>query len=337
MTVVMTVGKAGVRTLARALGTVLLVAGACWTLVEAAPEPLPERAARAGGFLPADSARMSTDLRADILAAVADAHDLRGSPVERVAARVLDLLTLDFGRSWRDSRPVSAALAQSFGPTLWLWALSLSCAAFFGLAFAVVAARSQGRAVDLALSGLAGLAFAVPPVWLGLATLAAFADGQPWRLLPTEGLASPAAFVLPVLCTALVPVFVVARHARATLVHALRSPWALAARARGASPARVLVVHCLRARAGQLVALLPILAAYLTGVTVVVEEVFGIAGLGALLLDSAQRGDAPVVVGVAVTAAAFIAACSAAAEFIARVADPRIAAQDAESSAELSA
>ena len=309
--------------LVRAPATVLLVAAVCWALVEAAPGSTVDRAARAGGALPADSARIPAELRAEILAMVTRAHDLEGPASARIWRRVSALARLEFGASWRDGTPVVDALGRAASPTLRLWSMALFLAVLLGLAAAVLSVRTPGGGLDTVLSGLSGLALALPPVWVALLGLGAFADGQPWRVLPPEGLNSPGAYILPLFSMALVPTCVVARHARAALVIAMRSPWAVAARARGASRERVLAVHCVRASLGQLLALLPVLTAYLTGATLVVEEVFGIAGLGALLLDGAQRGDAPVVVGVAVVAAAVIVAVSVGAEFIARRADPR--------------
>lgn len=282
-----------------------------------------ERAARASGSLPADYARIPVEVRAQILADVARAHELEGGATRRVVARVSALVGLDFGLSWRDRTSVADALIRAGSPTLTLWALALLAAVFLGLGTAVLAVRGLGGKLDLVLSALAGVAFAVPPVWLGLLALSTFADGRPFRIVPIEGLGSPAAYVLPVVCLALVPGFVIARHARAALVEAARTPWAVAARARGGSRDRVLMVHCLRACAGQLIALTPVLVAYLTGATVVIEEVFGIPGLGALLLGAAEYGDAPVVVGAAVVSATVIAGASVLAELLARLADPR--------------
>lgn len=315
----------GARLLVRVLGTTLLTAAICWSLVEAAPGSLTRRAARAGGLLPADSARIPATLEADILASVERRHGLDRPAHERVAARVLALCELDFGVSWRDRTPVRTTLARAMGPTALLWLLALGLAALLGLSGAVLAVRGHGGKLDSTLSALAGVAFAIPPVWLALLALGAFADGKPWRWLPAEGLDSPAALILPVLCMALVPTFVLARHARAAFLIAIRSPWATAARARGASLDRVLWVHASRVCLGQLVTLLPVLTAYLTGVSLVIEEVFGIPGLGVLMLDASQRGDAPVVVGVAVLAAVLIAAASALSELVQRFADPRVA------------
>ena len=312
------------RGLARIAGTVFLVSTLCWCLVEAAPGSLVERAARTGGQLPADPGRIALDTRRVILQQVAATHGLEGGPTERMSRRLTDLLALELGTSWRDGRPVGEALQRTAPATLLLWTLALSLALLLGGAFALAAARAPGGRLDAVLSALAACAFAVPPVWLALLALGVFADGHPWRLLPPEGLDSVSALILPVAVLACLPTFVVARHARAAFVVASRSPWAIAAVARGNSRDRVLLVHVVRASVGPLAALVPVLAAYLLAATMVVEEVFGIPGVGALLLEAALRGDAPVVVGVAALSGALVAMSSSVAEWVHRWADPRV-------------
>jgi peptide/nickel transport system permease protein len=313
------------RGLARVIAAVILVAAASWLLAEAAPGSAAERAARAAGVLPADDSAVPARLRAEILAQVARQHDLDRPVLARLQSRVAALARGDLGRSWRDGTPVSARLGRAAGPTALVIALALVVAVLTGLAAASGAARRPGSTLDAALSALAAAAFALPPVWLAMVGLRALADGHPWKLLPAEGLGSATALILPVACLALVPAFVIARHTRAALVHAHDQPWALAARARGLSRERVLMVHATRVALAELMPLLPVLVAYLVGASMVLEQVFGIAGLGALLVDASTRGDTPIIAGVAVCAGAVVALSSAAADILQRAADPRLA------------
>lgn len=312
--------------LARVALVCAAVAAGAWLLAEAAPGTAGERAARAAGLLPADDGQSPPELRRRIADRVAAEHRLdRALPI-RIGAHVGGLARLDLGRSWRDGEPVAGRVGRSAARTLILAALALAVACGFGLAFALLAARGPGRPLDLALSAAAAIAIALPPAWVAMLALRTFAAGSPWRLLPSGGLDSPAAVVLPVVALALVPAFVCARHGRSALLAAAAAPWAIAARARGASRDRVLVVHALRASAAELLPLLPALTAYLLGASLVVERVFGIRGLGQLVADAAAGGDAPVVVGACVAAAAVIATSSEIADALARQADPRLAA-----------
>lgn len=322
-------GRASIAALLRVVVTVLLVAAVASMLAESAPGSAAERAAAAAGVVAPDDARVPAALRRAVVDDVARDRGATGSAGERVWASVRGAPTLDFGTSWIDRRPVRAHLRRTAPPTLELVLLSLVVALALGIGVALVAARRPGSAGDALLGAAAAVAVSLPPVWLGLLLLRTLAAGEPWRWFPIDGMNGVAGLVLPVVTLALVPAFVVARHARAELVAARNAPWAVAARARGCSEWRVLARHALRAQAGALAPLLVALTAYLLGASVVVERLFGLGGLGSALLDAAGRGDQPVIVGASVVYALVIALASAAVDLGRRALDPRAGGIDA--------
>lgn len=309
----------------RALGVLIAVAVVAWSCAEAAPGTAGERAARAAGLLAADDSEVAARDRAAIVAAVEREHGLDRGLAVRVAGYLGGLATLDFGRSWRDGAPVRARLGRALGPTLVLVLAALALAVALGLGAALLAV-DRGGAVDRGLSAAAALALAVPPAWLGVIALRTFATGAPWSVLPTGGLDTLAAGVLPIATLAVVPACFLARFARAELSRALREPWALAVLARGASRRRLVYVHALRASLAGLAAVGVNLVAYSLGASLVVERVFGIRGLGSLVLDASARGDAPVVVGATLVAGALVALASLLADVAVSALDPRAAA-----------
>jgi len=298
------------RRLARVVVVIVVVASLSWLLVEASPGSPGERAARAAGVLPADDSEVPAALRLEIVKHVEREHDLDGSWSRRLGGYLVGLAHLDMGRSWRDGQSVAARLAHAAAPTLVLLLASLVLAICVGLFAALASARRPGSAGDLILGAVTAVALATPPVWIAIAGLRTFATGEPWQWLPASGLDSTAAAILPVVTLALVPAFVIARHGRAALVEAARAPWAIA-------------VHALRASLPTLLPLVVVLTAYLLGATVVIEQVFGIRGLGSVLVDASGRGDAPVVVGVSVIAGAVLALVSAIVDIVNRALDPR--------------
>ena len=311
------------RRLVRVVAVVAVVASLSWLLVEAAPGSAGERAARAAGVLPPDDGAVPAALRQQLIAQMNRDYDLDRPLVARVAGYLGGLARLDMDRSWRDGRPVSSHVGAAAAATMVLIGAALLLAMIVGLAAAVVAAHRPGGNADVALAVVAALALALPPVWVAIVGLRWFASGQPFSWLPAAGLDGVASAVLPVFTLALVPAFVVARHGRAVLLEALAAPWAVAARARGASQWRVVIVHGLRAGLPALLPLVVIVVAYLLGATMVIEQVFAIDGLGGVLVDAAARGDAPIVVGVCVVAAAILASVSAIVDLVARFTDPR--------------
>jgi dipeptide transport system permease protein len=130
--------------------------------------------------------------------------------------------------------------------------------------------------------------------------------------------------LLPALVLGTVPMAVIARMTRSSLLEVLREDYLRAARARGLSPARVLVVHGLRN------ALIPVLTVVglqigaLLGGAVLTETIFSWPGIGKWLIDSIARRDYPVVqAGILISALTFITA-NLIVDLLYGVADPRI-------------
>ncbi len=308
---------------ARAVAIVFAVAVVAWLCSEAAPGAPGERAARAAGLLPADDSAVPAETRAAIVAEVAHAHGLDRSGPRRFARFIGGVLVFDFGRSWRDGASVRRRVGRALARTAALVAVALACAIAFGIGAAFAGARRPGKVLDVGLSGVAAIAVAVPAAWVGLIALRTFAYGSPWRWMPTGGLESLSAWVLPVFTLAVVPAFIMARYARAAVLEATRAPWAVAAVARGMSRPQLLQ-KALRTSAASLTAVSETLVVYLLGASVVVERVFDIKGLGHLLVDASARGDAPVVIGVTVAAGAVMAVASLASGLARSRLDPRL-------------
>ena len=295
--------------LARAAGAVVLVVLLAWLLVEAAPGEPGEKVARAAGVLPADDGAVPAAARQELLDRLAARHGMDGGLLARMAGRLGDLARLDLGRSWRTGQPARAEAASALGPTAVHAGGALLLSVLLGLALAIASAWRAGRRLDRALGALAALVLAVPVAWLGILLLDA-AGGQPSSRLA-------------ILALAAAPAFALARHGRAALLEATAEPWAIAARARGVSAARLVAVHALRRAAAELAPLLPVLVGALLGASLVVERLFGIHGLGAQLAAAAASGDAPVLVACAAAAALLVALASLAGDLLARWADPR--------------
>ncbi|RMH40091.1 MAG: ABC transporter permease subunit [Deltaproteobacteria bacterium] len=306
--------------LARMTAVVVAVAVVALACVDLAPGSPAERAALAAGLLPSGD-RAPPDARAAIVRQVARARGLDRPWWRRAAAYVAGLAVLDLGGSWRDGRPVRELVAPALARTLALALAALAVALAVGLAAGAVAA-ARGGAAARAVAAIAAVAVAVPPAWLAIALLRALCYGRPFAWLPTGGLANGGA-VLPVITLAFAPAFAVARYARAAVRDQLDAPWAVAARARGVPPARLVGVHALRAAGAPLSAAAVNAFVYLIGASVVVERAFGVRGLGGLIVDASARGDAPVVVGAAVATAAAIAAAATAGDAARRWLDPR--------------
>ena len=312
------------RALGKAFLAAAIVALLSWTLVECAPGSTAERATYASRRLAPLDTESSSEVRAGVVAAVAERHSLDEGFLLRQAKNIGGLVILDFGRSWQDESPVATKVLAAPGlRTLGLSLCALLLAMLVGLGGATASARRKGRAGDKIWSVYAALVLCVPVPWLGLVALRSFAYGHPLSVFPTGGLDSALHFVLPLLILASAPIAVVWRHARTEMIAQYGSHWVLAARARGTDPSRLWRIYILRVALPAVLALVPPLLAYLFAASVVIERVFAIEGVGDMIARAAVAGDAPILVAVAALSAALISLTSSAVDILARRLDPR--------------
>jgi peptide/nickel transport system permease protein len=132
------------------------------------------------------------------------------------------------------------------------------------------------------------------------------------------------ALVLPGLTAAFAIVPILVRSLRVGMLEVLESDFVAAARAKGLSETRVLLVHVTRNAIIPTLTLLGLNIAFLVGSTVVVEQVFALNGLGALLLDSITNRDYPVVQGLTLVLATAVVLINLATDLVSARLDPRI-------------
>lgn len=251
---------------------------------------------------------------------------------ERYASWLAGALRGDLGVSINQGLPVSSLLGQRLGPTLVLGVTSLVLAALFGIVLGVISALRRDRWPDHLVNSIATLGMSIPNFWLGIVVIIVFAVQLGW--LPASGSASIGrAFdlgdrlrhlVLPasVLAFSLMPN--VARVTRAAVLEVLASDFVRTARAKGLLEPMVLMKHTLRNAFVPVVAMLGLVATVLFSGSVVIESVFGWAGIGRLAIEAANGRDYPVILGVTLLAGAMVVAINLVVDMLYAVVDPRI-------------
>jgi peptide/nickel transport system permease protein len=282
------------------------------------------------GLMPGDpvSLAMFADpkLTPEDLARLRALHGLDQPLLTRYLAWAGGLLRGDFGYSRLYARPVGAVLLPALGSTLVLVGAAVALAAAAGVALGALAAL-RPRAAPL-VDGLALLGQAVPAFWLGIMLIILFAVELGW--LPAGGTPDPGQsalpfLVLPVLSIGFGQLAAYARHGAAALTEALRQPWAVAARARGAGPRRLLWRHALPNAAVPLLTLLALDAGALVSGALVTETVFARPGMGKLLYDAVMGNDYNLALLALLLVALVTMLATLAADLAQRWIDPRIA------------
>ncbi|MEZ5463982.1 MAG: ABC transporter permease subunit [Lysobacteraceae bacterium] len=234
-----------------------------------------------------------------------------------------DLARGDLGPSFQypDYR-VSELIAQALPVSLLTGSLALSLSLLLGVPLGVMAALRRGRWPDRLLMFFAGLGLALPKYVVAPLLVLLFAVTLQW--LPAGGWNDWRNLVLPVIALSLPNLAYAARLTRASLLEVLGQDYLRAARARGFSEVRVLFRHALRP------ALLPVLAwlspALINVVTgsIVVEQIFGIPGIGRYFVQGALNRDYTLVMGVVLVLGVAIVVINALVDWLREIADPRL-------------
>ncbi len=204
----------------------------------------------------------------------------------------------DFGTSLV-YRPLSAMhiIGPRIAPSVFLVLYTLVLTTLITIPLAIWAALRRDKLADHAIRGLSTIGFVMPSFWLGL--LLAYLFGVQLKVLPVSGYESGigaiSSLTLPALTLALsiAPFFV--RALRSSTLETLSSDFVRATRARGLSNRRVIVRHVLRNSLVSTITLLGVMGGTLFSFTVIVENVFGIPGLGALIVQAVNARDYPIV------------------------------------------
>jgi oligopeptide transport system permease protein len=293
-----------------AIPTLLLVIALTFLMVHAAP----------GGPFDAERA-----LPPDVEANIQRAYHL-DEPLPRQFVRyVSGLLHGDLGPSYRlRDFTVSELIGDAFPLSMKLGALAMVLAIVVGVSAGTMAALRQGSYLDrwimaFSMTGISVPVFVVAPVLVLL-----FAVKLQWLPVGWSSTTGVSRLVLPVITLALPQIAYIARLTRASMIDVLARDFVRTARAQGLGMFTVIRLHALKP------ALLPVLsymgpaiAAILTG-SVVVEEVFGIPGLGQAFIGGALNRDYTLVLGIVVFYATLIVMLNLVVDVLYGVIDPRV-------------
>ena len=211
------------------------------------------------------------------------------------------LLHADFGPSfqYRDFS-VTELIMTGFPVSLRLGGSAMALALLFGIAAGSIAALRQNKRTDYAVMSVSMTGISIPNFVMAPILILIFAVYLGW--LPAGGLGegSPRNMVLPVIALALPQIAYVSRLTRGSMIEVLRSNFIRTARAQGLPTRTIILRHALKPALLPVVSYLgPATAAVITG-SVVIEQIFGIPGLGRFFVQGALNRDYTLVMGVVV-------------------------------------
>ncbi|MFH1857233.1 MAG: ABC transporter permease [Candidatus Omnitrophota bacterium] len=247
------------------------------------------------------------------------------------------VITLDFGRSFIDDRPVIAKISERLPATLLLNICALFVIFTLAIPIGVTCALKQNSLYDKIMTLLVFVGYAVPGFWFALILMVIFGFKLGW--LPVSGMSPWYAqylspfdkcvdlarhLILPVAATAFGGLAGLSRYARSSMLEVIRQDYIRTAKAKGLPDKEIVWRHAFRN------ALLPIIT--IIGFTIpglisgsfIMETIFAWPGMGRLTYEAIMNYDYPVVMGGAVISIFLTLLGILISDILYVVADPRI-------------
>jgi peptide/nickel transport system permease protein len=246
---------------------------------------------------------------------------------------LVNALRGDLGNSFVYGEPALKLILQRMPATLELAFAAFLLAVVFGIPLGMYAGLNPESPASRAIMAGSILGFSLPTFWVGLMLIMVFAVMLGWLpstgrgdFMTWEGLRHLA---LPAFNLALFKMALVTRLARAGTREAALQDYVKFARAKGLSPARVVLVHLLKNILVPVVTVLGLELGGLIAFSVVTETVFAWPGMGKLLIDSIQRLDRPVVVAYLVMTVLMFIVINLVVDILYSMLDPRVRLKEA--------
>ena len=240
------------------------------------------------------------------------------------------LLRGDLGTSVRTGRPIRILVAEALPFTLELATYALVLAILIAIPVGTLAGTTRSKAADGAMQTLTLFGLSLPAFWVGAMLILLFSVELRWfpvltyPALTEAPLANLRGFFLPALTLAVPNAASIARMVRASMVAVRREEYVKVARAKGLREVVVVRRHMLKNALIPVVTLIGIVAGYLLGGSIVVEQVFAIPGVGRLGLQAIVQRDYPVLQAVVLMVTGLFVLVNLVVDIIYVLLDPRI-------------
>lgn len=232
------------------------------------------------------------------------------------------LLTGDMGSSYRSHYPVAQELLARIPTTLKLTIGSILLTILFGVSLGVLSAIRRNTLTDAVLSVSALTLTSVPSFWLGLILMLVFALKLGW--VSPFGSDKLENFILPCITLSAASIGSVVRMTRSSVLEIIGQDYVRTAQAKGLGDVKITMSHVLRNSLLPIITTIGLNFASLMGGAVVTENVFGMSGIGTLLVNAVSSRDTPLIMGCVLFIATVICLTNLLVDIIYTFVDPRL-------------
>jgi len=256
----------------------------------------------------------------------------------------------DLGLSAVTHEPVFSEFMARFPATVELSLMAMLFALLLGLPAGIVAAVKRNTVWDYSVMGASLTGYSMPIFWWGLLLILTFSVGLGWtpvsgRLAIRYDIPAVTGFmlvdsllsgdkgafrsalshlILPAVALGTIPLAVIARMTRSSMLEVLREDYVRTARAKGAGPLRVIAVHALRNALIPVVTTIGLQVGTLLAGAILTETIFAWPGIGKWLVEAIHRRDYAAVQGGILMTATIIIGVNLIVDLLYGVINPRI-------------
>jgi ABC-type dipeptide/oligopeptide/nickel transport system permease component len=236
---------------------------------------------------------------------------------------IKNAVRLDFGNSYvYINRKVTDIYLERWPYTIKLAVLTLIFGGTAGLGLGIVAAIKQNTWADYASTFITMFCIVMPTFVLAVLLQFVFSVRLGW--LPTGGSETAKQWILPVVCNSIIPIAVLQRFVRSSMVDAMGSNYVRTARAKGVNERGVMLVHVFKNALSPMITVGgPMIAGLLTG-SFFVESMFRIPGVGALSVSAIQQRDYTMIMATTLIWTGFISLTYVLTDIAYALVDPRV-------------
>jgi peptide/nickel transport system permease protein len=236
----------------------------------------------------------------------------------------------DLGNSLRTKRPLTTELRLRLPVTIQLAVMAGILGIIPAVSVGVLAALKRNSVADYAATMATLLGISAPSFLVAILLILLFSYNLKWlppvgyERLSDDPVGNVKGMIMPAVSLAMPFAAVMMRHTRSAVLEVINQDYVRVARAKGLSNTRVLFRHILPNSALPIITIGGIQVAGLLGGTVIIEEIFGLPGLGRYVYDAISNRDYPVVQGVTLVLATIFVSVSMLVDILYAVVDPRL-------------
>ena len=283
-------------------------------------------------ILPGDPARLSLGEEAsqEDVDALREELNLNKPVLEQYFIWISGIFRGDFGQSIQFHRPVLDIMQERLPRSVAIGLPTLVISTIIGIAFGIICAIRRGKFIDQVITFLATIGMGTPVFWIGILGIYLFA--MRLGILPIQGFTSPTEdfakyvhqAILPVFCLSTHQVASVSRQTRTNMLDVINQDYIRTAKANGIRPSSIVFKHALRNALIPIVTVIAMQVRMVIGGSLIVEQVFNIAGIGQLLQTAVGNRDYLIVQGAVLVISLVTVGCNLLVDILYGVVDPRI-------------